>query len=377
MLEPQELNDLFFGKTNSIIEAKEVECRKKNEEYANAIIELVKDVMNGMTKLDIYEQITAKSDIIGDYYTKEEDTCYHSKAIITTEGVEIILEFNEYENKKINIFPGYDEDYVNQLLSKYNVHITTNYANEWHSDDTITIVYQKLKNVVIVQTAPATSKEKKSSFNEREQAAIKTFVYACKTAKLIEIAENNAKNGNELTVNVYYKTKDALPVTTGGLNLLDALSKKEVVNSFVAGDEKSLCQIKLTFTKRNENTPSDIVNIFVGEIHKLSDVLENETIESYRSKHENEEKPNHRRISYDLHQRIMLDDVTTNESVVKVINPYDKNNYLYFPFAKNDMVFESTNELYALIGEIKDMLTAALNKKPKSRKRTINKNNQN
>jgi len=145
----KELDSLFDQK---IVEIKETEKKESqrikeiNQKYADAYISLVKDVIKSMHVKDEIVPIHVKNEIIGNYLLKGDGVGYEemeSNAILKTNQLDIVLEFNEYVGSYINIEDGYDEELLNKILGDSNISVKRYSGEEGISNSHIDIVYKR------------------------------------------------------------------------------------------------------------------------------------------------------------------------------------------------------------------------------------------
>lgn len=188
-----------------------------------------------------------------------------------------------------------------------------------------------------------------------EKIEIKSF------SPIFEKVKNYAykwvKSGERLDVDVFYKKEQGFTKTIGGLDLLEDLNKGKLVSMFAEGlnKQKTLCKINFKYFD-NEILDCNIMNIIVGKVYKLNDVLSESKINYYRKEYQNEHQPFYPHISYELHELLMSNNSVLPTNVVKITYPDDDDNYEFLPLSENDIVVENVDDLYAMIGDIKNII---------------------
>lgn len=92
-----------------------------NNELAKAYIQLVSDVANEIPRRNQAFAFHASSQVIGNFYRKEDCADKRSIAILNQHGLGIYLEFDK--DRTLNQSELYDEEYLNRVLEKFHISV--------------------------------------------------------------------------------------------------------------------------------------------------------------------------------------------------------------------------------------------------------------
>ncbi|CDE09307.1 unknown [Bacillus sp. CAG:988] len=92
-----------------------------NDELAKAYVQLVSDVANEIPQRNQVFAFQASSQVIGNFYRKEDCADKRSIAILNQHGLGIYLEFDK--DRTLNQSELYAEEYLNRVLEKFHISV--------------------------------------------------------------------------------------------------------------------------------------------------------------------------------------------------------------------------------------------------------------
>ena len=153
------LNNVFDEKVTSLIKKEEEEKINSDEyqvnlKYANAYIKLVQEIIPTMNKRGVSQNIkvgTNISNTIGNCIDDNDSLHLHkhgcSNAIISNEGLDIVLVFLETYERNMYREEGYNEDLLNEILKEANISVKTELAGSSIKTGMIYISYRREKKL--------------------------------------------------------------------------------------------------------------------------------------------------------------------------------------------------------------------------------------